>query len=78
MTLAGIFILGAIIGAIVYRAYINTQYTNSKLKATYLKKHISKLEENAKQKRKKASNKSKRRYTKKSGSSRSVKGTSEA
>ncbi len=78
MVLTGIFILGTIFGAIIYRIYTNTQSINDNVKQAYLKKHISNLEGDAKQKRKKTSNKSKRRYVKKDGSSRSTKKSSKS
>ena len=78
MVLTGIFILGAIFGAILYRIYTNTQRINSNVREVYLKKHISKLEGDAKQKINKTSNKSKRRYVKKGGASGSIKGSSKS
>ena len=78
MVLTGIFILGAIFGAVLYRIYTNTQSINNSVKEVYLKKHISKLEENAKQTGKKAPNKSKRRSSKKGRASRATQGTSKS
>jgi len=78
MVLIGIFILGALVGSVSYRMFVNARCANDVVKSKYLKEHIAKLEEDAKRARKKKANKYNRRYSKKGGASGSIKGSSKA
>jgi len=78
MVLIGVFILGALVGSVSHRAFISASCTNDVVKSRYLKEHIVKLEEDAKQAKRAKAYKSSRRHSKKSGASRSAKGSSKA
>jgi len=78
MVLIGIFILGTLVGAVSHKLYINTKRVDDRVKARYLKEHISKLEADAKRSKKKKAYGNGGRSSKKGGASGQSKGASKA